>query len=221
MGESRLQTITIGQATAIVTALVAVFGLLWTVYVYFVSQPSTSDLSISSLADIGRLKAAHGIDPLFDEEYQAAIYPEGVRAAFIVVHNRAGKAPVTLTDIDLEIERVSGRNPRLSKWLIDATERSPAGLGKADVFKLTLAGERVESAYWKKKRLKGENFLEVADGSDDFRFDVMPTEPSSELVFNIRTVETGLYRVRFRFTYFVEGRSSTKLSEDIMIYMEE
>jgi hypothetical protein len=210
----------IGELTAIISAVVAVMGLLWGIYVWFIQKSSSADLSISSLADHGRLNAVHGVDPIYDKEYQAAIYPEGARAAFVVVHNQEGHAPVTLTDISLEVERISGQNSKFSQWLIDATERPPAGLGKADVFKVTIAGEQVETAYWNKKSLDKNNLFQTSDGSEDFRMDFLPNKPSKELVFDIRVVETGLYRIRFVFTYFTGRRSITKKSEDIMIYIE-
>lgn len=212
----------IGELTAIISAVVAVLGLLWGIYVWFVQKLSSADLSISSLADPGRLNAVHGVNPFYSKEYKATIYPEGARAAFVAVHNQKGQAPVTLTDISLEIERVSGKNAEFSQWLIDAAGRPPAGLGqKADIFKVTIAGEQVETAYWNTKSLDTHNLFQTSDGSEDFRLDFLPNKPSKELVFDIRVVETGLFRIRFNFTCFTGRRSITRKSDDIMVYMEE
>ena len=212
------QNLSIEEIIAVGTAIIAVFGVVWR---YFFPKQPTSDITISSLSDTGRLRGVHGVEPYPSEEYQTAIYPEGVRAAFLLTHNRTSNIPITLTVINLDIERVAQRKPNLSKWLIDASKRPPAGLGKADVFKLTLVGEEIETAYWNKQRLNTRNFLELADGSEYFRFDLMPDEAPRELLFDIRSIEAGLYRIRFMFTYFIAGQERTKTSESILIYMEE
>ncbi|MBE9564870.1 MAG: hypothetical protein IMF17_06450, partial [Proteobacteria bacterium] len=115
------KNLTIGEMTALVSAIVAVIGLIWGVYKYYKPRSVSSDITISALRDAGRLKGVAGVEPFSSSEYQSAIYPEGVRAAFLIAHNLASNDPVTLTDISLDIERVSERNPELSKWMIDAS----------------------------------------------------------------------------------------------------
>lgn len=224
MGEGWATSLSIGEITGIISAVAAVFGAGWVLYTYYERRHSLPGLTISSLSGPGRLKPVPGTQPFFDEVLKANVYPEGVKAAFLLQHNQAGSAAVSLTAVSLNVERVAGREGQLPDWSIDATKRPPAAAAKmkrAENFKLTLDETAVESAYWKGIKLDSKNFLESADGMQDFHIDLLANDETAELAFDVSLVSEGLYRLRFDFTYVAAGKTAIEQSDEILVCMED
>ena len=189
-------------------------------------RASGADLTISSLDAPRRLRPLSGHPVLPSSGQRKPVYTGGVHVSFTLAHNGAGRQPISLHAIELELVRYEpGARPELG-YELEGADLIGAGVAKPHVFNVSLFGESVGPARWVVDakagtfaQAKSANFLDTdeprvltfaADGAD-----------LEELQGTVLAQDPGLYEFRFLFHYSVGGEDRQQASEAALVYFDE
>jgi hypothetical protein len=178
----------------------------------------SSDLTFSSLSDMGALKPLSGYQVITIDDLPVKFLPEGFQATFQIFHNDAGDATILLnsteliidefwpeTDIDIfyqrEGKRIIGAGPSAHDYEVEfeGTEVYPA--------------ERVIGPK-ETRRARDTNFFST-EPSDPIEFK-KGGSPAQICVF-ARAKRKGIYTLSFKFIYNIAGIQKSYISDKIYV----
>ena len=184
-----------------------------------------SDLNISSISNVKRLKPLAGFNPLKADRGRS-IFPEGFHVSFTICHNGIGNETILLREMSLIVEEFTpGLKPEFS-YIREGEQVIGAGIVQPWCFSVVVKGHQVFAPYWTmpmdEEPVQGtvENFFKTENPklmsfSKDDHF-------IQEIQGTVHTTETGLYKIRLGFWYNIGGNKDVAYySNQVLVYNQE
>jgi pimeloyl-ACP methyl ester carboxylesterase len=185
-----------------------------------------SDLNISPVRAPRRLIPLDGHPVLSPSAGPSPLYTGGFHVSFTLAHNGAGKKPINLHSMELEVVRYTPGARAEYAYRIEGTALVGAGVAKPHVFSVMVFGERVAPTQWVTDAKLG-TFSEARSANffdtDDPRILTFAAGGADieEIRGTVLVQEPGLYALRFVFHYSVAGADRHKATELIDVYADE
>jgi hypothetical protein len=183
---------------------------------------SRTDLIVSSLAQSDRLIRLPGF-PVVKSDLNNPLFTGGFRARLSLAHNGEGSSPIKVTGIKVVVDEFKSGNFAQYSYKINADQIIGRGVAGAKVFRVSLNGSSTEATWIDEKEephvAKSDNLLDI-DPPKVLTL-IGGSDIGEELDIMVMPDKTGLYRVRFLFNYFVNGKDQKQYSLPVVVYYED
>jgi hypothetical protein len=184
---------------------------------------SAPDLVISTLSSAGRLLPLPGREPILTSK--EPIFTGGFRVRFSIAHNRATQEPISVTGVHVIVDEFqSGYAPEY-RYRLNLDRIIGRRIAEVRTFTVCLRGSSISEATWVDSKrepfpARSANLLDV-NPPITLVLEGDSRDSGEELDITVTANQQGLYKVRFLFAYFVQGKDHAQSSPAIRFYFDE